>query len=103
MVSTSWVRRSDEESCFLKMFHICKVSYSHINIRSIYLPSPKNACLCVTGERPAKVVYCYGDLVPRTIKDQGDIIDDGGDDGGSINTDLLAAHVAVTSLGIIAM
>ena len=48
-------------------------------------------------------MYCYGDLVPRTIKDQGDIIDDGGAGGGGINTDLLAAQLAVISLGIIAM
>ena len=47
-------------------------------------------------------MYCYGDLVPRTIKDQGDILDGGGADGGGMQTDLLAAQIAVTSLGIIA-
>ena len=86
------------------MFYICKVSLNFMQIKNIYLPSLKNACLCLAGDRPAKVVYCYGDLVPRTIKDRGDIIDDGGRaDGGGMNTDLLAAQLAVTSLGIIGM
>ena len=85
------------------MFYICKVSYTFIHIRNIYLSSQKNACLCLAGDRLAKVVYCYGDLVPRTIKDQGDILAAGGADGGGMSTDLLAAQIAVTSLGIIGM
>ena len=85
------------------MFYICKVSLKFMQIRNIYLPSLKNTCLCLAGDRPAKVVYCYGDLVPRTIKDQGDILAGGGADGGGMNTDLLAAQLAVTSLGIIGM
>ena len=65
---------------------------------------PQNSCLCLAGDRPASVVYCYGDLVPRTVEQGGGggggIYAGGGD---SQDTDLLAAQLAVCSCGILAM
>ena len=47
-------------------------------------------------------MYCYGDLVPRSVQGQGDVLDGGGGGGGQ-NTDILATQLAVTCIGILAM
>ena len=47
-----------------------------------------------------KVIYCYGDLVPR----HGELFAEGGESGGkTTGVDLLAAQLGVWVFGIVAL
>jgi len=57
--------------------------------------------LCGTVNNRGKVIYCYGDLVPR----HGELFAEGaqGADGGTSSKDLLAAQLGVWTFGIFAL
>ena len=72
---------------------------------SIELTQPllhcQGSCLCGTVNNRGKVIYCYGDLVPR----HGELFAEGaqGADGGTSSKDLLAAQLGVWTFGIFAL
>ena len=61
----------------------------------------QGSCLCGTVNNRGKVIYCYGDLVPR----HGELFAEGaqGADGGTSSKDLLAAQLGVWTFGIFAL
>lgn len=60
----------------------------------------QGSCLCGTVNNRGKVIYCYGDLVPR----QGELFAEGSESGGKTSSkDLLAAQLGVWTFGIIAL
>lgn len=60
----------------------------------------QGSCLCGTVNNRGKVIYCYGDLVPR----HGELFAEGGDQGNpSTSKHLLAAQLGVWIFGIIAL
>lgn len=60
----------------------------------------QGSCLCGTVHNKGKVIYCYGDLVPR----QGELFSEN-DDSTSRTTprDLLAAQLGIWVFGLIAL
>jgi len=57
-------------------------------------------CLCGTVNNRGKVIYCYGDLVPR----QGDMLAEGAmAEQGTSSNDLLAAQLGVATFGIVVL
>ena len=71
------------ESLRATMFYVCQGS-----------------CLCGTVNNRGKVIYCYGDLVPR----HGELFAEGNEgNGGTSSKDLLAAQLGVWAFGIIAL
>ena len=73
----------------------------HVNsLRSTMFYVCQGSCLCGTVNNRGKVIYCYGDLVPR----HGELFAEGAD-GGSKTTskDLLAAQLGVWIFGIVAL
>ena len=70
------------------------------NLRGTMFYVCQGSCLCGTVNNRGKVIYCYGDLVPR----HGELFD--GDSEGSGTTsskDLLAAQLGIWTFGIIAL
>jgi len=61
----------------------------------------QGSCLCGTVNNRGKVIYCYGDLVPRG----GDMVmGDGASPPGSTSSkDLLTAQLGVWTFGIVAL
>ena len=60
----------------------------------------QSQCLCGTVNNRGKVIYCYGDLVPR----HGELFAEGAESAGQTsNKDLLAAQLGVWTFGIIAL
>ena len=60
----------------------------------------QGSCLCGTVNNRGKVIYCYGDLVPR----HGELFAEGSDpQGGTSSKDLLAAQLGIWTFGIIAL
>ena len=58
------------------------------------------SCLCGTVNNRGKVIYCYGDLVPR----QGELFAEGGEQNGKTSSkDLLAAQLGLWTFGIFAL
>ena len=60
----------------------------------------QGSCLCGTVNNRGKVIYCYGDLVPR----HGELFAEGADQQGSTSSkDLLAAQLGIWTFGIFAL
>ncbi|XP_059080146.1 uncharacterized protein LOC131878243 isoform X1 [Tigriopus californicus] len=60
----------------------------------------QGSCLCGTVNNRGKVIYCYGDLVPR----QGELFAEGTESNGSTTSkDLLAALLGAWIVGILAL
>ncbi len=60
----------------------------------------QGSCLCGTVNNRGKVIYCYGDLVPR----HGELFAEGGEtNNGTSSKELLAAQLAVWVVGLLAM
>ena len=58
----------------------------------------QGSCLCGTVNNRGKVIYCYGDLVPR----HGELFAEGGENSnGPASKDLLAAQLGVGTFGIL--
>merc|ERR1719510_1251278 len=58
----------------------------------------QGSCLCGTVNNRGKVIYCYGDLVPR----HGELFQEGSDGSGTATSkDLLAAQLGVWTFGLI--
>ena len=69
-------------------------------VRSISHCFCQGSCLCGTVNNRGKVIYCYGDLVPR----HGELFAEGGEQGGGATSkDLLAAQLGVWTIGLIIM
>ena len=61
----------------------------------------QGSCLCGTVNNRGKVIYCYGDLVPRG----GDMVmgDGANPPGATSSKDLLTAQLGVWTFGIVAL
>ena len=58
----------------------------------------QGSCLCGTVNNRGKVIYCYGDLVPR----HGELFQEGSNGSGTATSkDLLAAQLGVWTFGLI--
>jgi len=76
--------------------------HEHVNsLRDTMFYVCQGSCLCGTVNNRGKVIYCYGDLVPR----HGELFAEGaqGADGGTSSKDLLAAQLGVWTFGIFAL
>lgn len=73
----------------------------HVNsLRDTMFYVCQGSCLCGTVNNRGKVIYCYGDLVPR----HGELFAEGADQQGSTSSkDLLAAQLGIWTFGIIAL
>ena len=70
------------------------------NLRGTMFYVCQGSCLCGTVNNRGKVIYCYGDLVPR----QGELFADGTEGSGSTTSkDLLAAQLGIWTFGIFAL
>ena len=70
------------------------------NLRGTMFYVCQGSCLCGTVNNRGKVIYCYGDLVPR----HGELFAEGADGSGSTTSkDLLAAQLGIWTFGIIAL
>jgi hypothetical protein len=70
------------------------------NLRGTMFYVCQGSCLCGTVNNRGKVIYCYGDLVPR----QGELFGDGAEGSGSTTSkDLLAAQLGIWTFGIFAL
>ena len=74
---------------------------SHVeSLRSTMFYVCQGSCLCGTVNNRGKVIYCYGDLVPR----HGELFAEGdGNQNGATSKDLLAAQLGVWSFGLLAL
>ena len=62
--------------------------------------SLQGSCLCGTVNNRGKVIYCYGDLVPR----HGELFSESGTTNGRTTPkDLLAAQLGIWVFGLIAL
>lgn len=60
----------------------------------------QGSCLCGTVNNRGKVIYCYGDLVPRG----GELFPEGqGPESGTSSHDLLTAQLGIWTFGIVAL
>ena len=61
----------------------------------------QGSCLCGTVNNRGKVIYCYGDLVPR----HGEMFSDSSKAGAGRTTprDLLAAQLGIWVFGLVAL
>jgi len=75
--------------------------HEHVNsLRDTMFYVCQGSCLCGTVNNRGKVIYCYGDLVPR----HGELFAEGAQtDGGTSSKDLLAAQLGVWTFGIFAL
>ena len=73
----------------------------HVNtLRGTMFYVCQGSCLCGTVNNRGKVIYCYGDLVPR----HGELFAEGADGTGKTTSkDLLAAQLGVWTFGILAL
>ena len=73
----------------------------HVNsLRGTMFYVCQGSCLCGTVNNRGKVIYCYGDLVPR----HGELFAEGTETGGKTSSkDLLAALLGVWTFGIVAL
>jgi hypothetical protein len=73
----------------------------HVNsLRDTMFYVCQGSCLCGTVNNRGKVIYCYGDLVPR----HGELFAEGGEAQGTTSSkDLLAAQLGIWTFGIIAL
>jgi len=70
------------------------------NLRGTMFYVCQGSCLCGTVNNRGKVIYCYGDLVPR----QGELFAEGGAENGKTSSkDLLAAQLGLWTFGIFAL
>ena len=70
------------------------------NLRGTMFYVCQGSCLCGTVNNRGKVIYCYGDLVPR----QGELFAEGGEQNGKTSSkDLLAAQLGLWTFGIFAL
>lgn len=70
------------------------------NLRSTMFYVCQGSCLCGTVNNRGKVIYCYGDLVPR----HGELFAEGAETQGTTTSkDLLAAQLGIWTFGIIAL
>ena len=75
--------------------------HEHVNsLRDTMFYVCQGSCLCGTVNNRGKVIYCYGDLVPR----HGELFADGAvQEGSTSSKDLLAAQLGVWTFGIFAL
>ena len=73
----------------------------HVNsLRGTMFYVCQGSCLCGTVNNRGKVIYCYGDLVPR----HGELFAEGEGGGGTASSkDLLAAQLGIWTFGIFAL
>ena len=73
----------------------------HVNsLRGTMFYVCQGSCLCGTVNNRGKVIYCYGDLVPR----HGELFAEGeGGSGTASSKDLLAAQLGIWTFGIFAL
>lgn len=73
----------------------------HVNsLRDTMFYVCQGSCLCGTVNNRGKVIYCYGDLVPR----HGELFAEGGAEPGTTSSkDLLAAQLGIWTFGIFAL
>lgn len=73
----------------------------HVNsLRGTMFYVCQGSCLCGTVNNRGKVIYCYGDLVPR----HGELFQEGeGGSGTASSKDLLAAQLGIWTFGIFAL
>ena len=73
----------------------------HVNsLRDTMFYVCQGSCLCGTVNNRGKVIYCYGDLVPR----HGELFAEGAEQQGSTSSkDLLAAQLGIWTFGIVAL
>jgi hypothetical protein len=73
----------------------------HVNsLRGTMFYVCQGSCLCGTVNNRGKVIYCYGDLVPR----HGELFAEGAETPGTTSSkDLLAAQLGIWTFGIIAL
>ena len=73
----------------------------HVNsLRDTMFYVCQGSCLCGTVNNRGKVIYCYGDLVPR----HGELFAEGGEQQGTTSSkDLLAAQLGIWTFGIFAL
>ena len=70
------------------------------NLRGTMFYVCQGSCLCGTVNNRGKVIYCYGDLVPR----HGELFAEGeGGSGAATSKDLLAAQLGIWTFGIFAL
>ena len=70
------------------------------NLRGTMFYVCQGSCLCGTVNNRGKVIYCYGDLVPR----HGELFAEGeGGSGTTTSKDLLAAQLGIWTFGIFAL
>ena len=70
------------------------------NLRGTMFYVCQGSCLCGTVNNRGKVIYCYGDLVPR----HGELFAEGAEGSGTTTSkDLLAAQLGIWTFGIIAL
>ena len=70
------------------------------NLRGTMFYVCQGSCLCGTVNNRGKVIYCYGDLVPR----HGELFAEGeGGSGSTSSKDLLAAQLGIWTFGIFAL
>merc|ERR1719277_2083160 len=74
---------------------------SHVdNLRGTMFYVCQGSCLCGTVNNRGKVIYCYGDLVPR----HGELFSESGTTNGRTTPrDLLAAQLGIWVFGLIAL
>jgi len=75
--------------------------HEHVNsLRDTMFYVCQGSCLCGTVNNRGKVIYCYGDLVPR----HGELFAEGAETQGTTSSkDLLAAQLGIWTFGIIAL
>lgn len=70
------------------------------NLRGTMFYVCQGSCLCGTVNNRGKVIYCYGDLVPR----HGELFSENGDSSSRTTPrDLLAAQLGIWVFGLIAL
>lgn len=71
------------------------------NLRGTMFYVCQGSCLCGTVNNRGKVIYCYGDLVPR----HGELFAEGGEPGasGTSSKDILIAQLGLWAFGIFAL
>ena len=86
------------------MFYVCKVPQADIKMDSFiicYHNSLQGSCLCSQVQNSGKVIYCYGDLLPR----HNSIIapEENKQDSSTSPKDLIAAQLGVWTCGLLAL
>ena len=90
------MRNSVPASILIDLIHDLDFQ-SSIKLTQLFLHCQGN-CLCSTVNNRGKVIYCYGDLVPRGDEILGAEAVQA--DGGTSSNDLLLAQLGVCTFGI---